>query len=226
MGIRFDLLHRHGLPSGAASSLPRAAAHGSNGLAFDATERYERGHVRERVATDTVEGAPDRSHSLSSLTVIAKYWFKDGASPLTPPTPPDGSAPVRLDHMQMLTGHEHEVIAARRGGIKRVSILTRRRDLSPERFRDDWFGRHATLVRSLPGCTGYVQNWIDERFLGTGKPVTHDEMPWDGIAELWFDDLSAMRAAYSSSARAALRVDARKLVRDIATFIVEMEPSS
>ena len=40
--------------------------------------------------------------------------------------------------------------------VKRMSILTRRPDITAERFRDEWFGFHAEAVRKFPNLMGYT----------------------------------------------------------------------
>ena len=104
--------------------------------------------------------------------------------------------------------------------IKRMSLLTRRPDVEADRFREHWFGRHAELVtRLLPGVRGYVQN----RWLGPGPNPLRPPGPHrvDGIAELWFDDMAAMDAAFATPEAAELVVDGRHFIGTVTTFVVE-----
>lgn len=99
------------------------------------------------------------------------------------------------------------------GWVRRVSLLTRQPQLSREEFRRAWHGRHADLVRQLPGCIGYIQSLL--------VPLEPDGGPGgciDGIAQLFFAGEDRMKAAYGSSARDALRADARTFIGRIATF--------
>ena len=83
--------------------------------------------------------------------------------------------------------------------LKQLSIFRRREDLSQEVFRDYWRNRHPEVVTRLPGIRRYVQNHV------TG--VLRGEPAWDGIAEVWFDDIESMRANVGSQALDDIRAD-------------------
>lgn len=83
--------------------------------------------------------------------------------------------------------------------IKTVTMLTRRSDLSPEEFQQHWRQVHGPLVLKLPGVRRYVQS----------RPATipgHNP-PFDGIAEVWYDDLESLRRAAASQACRDLLAD-------------------
>ena len=44
----------------------------------------------------------------------------------------------------------------------------------------------------------YTQNLIFDRAPGRGRPATYDELPIDGIVELWFSDVESLDAAFGS----------------------------
>lgn len=83
--------------------------------------------------------------------------------------------------------------------LKQLSIFRRREDLSQETFRNYWGNRHPEVVTRLPGIRRYVQNHV------TG--VLRGAPAWDGIAEVWFDDIESMRANVSSPVLADIRAD-------------------
>lgn len=104
--------------------------------------------------------------------------------------------------------------------IKRMSLLTRRPDVDPARFREHWFGPHAELVKRLtPKPLGYVQNL----WLGPGPNPLRPPGPHriDGIVEIWFESEDAMAAAFASAAGTDLVDDARRFVETVTTFTVE-----
>src|SRR5690242_20981051 len=80
--------------------------------------------------------------------------------------------------------------------IKSLSILTRKRALSPEAFRTVWENEHAPLVRAVPQVRRYVLSFIVEEPTRAHVPI-HD-LRIDAIAELWYDDLASMREAARS----------------------------
>jgi uncharacterized protein (TIGR02118 family) len=83
--------------------------------------------------------------------------------------------------------------------IKTVTLLKRRPDLTSEEFHRHWREIHGPLVLALPGVLRYVQC----RPLASieGQPDV------DGIAEVWYSDVSSMRAALDSGAYVTLIAD-------------------
>lgn len=90
--------------------------------------------------------------------------------------------------------------------LKKVIVFRRRPGMTVADFAQYWEQRHAPLVTRLPGLRRYVQS---QTLLSGYAKLTP---ACDGVAELWFDDASALRALAGSSAQAA--VDA-----DVANFI-------
>jgi uncharacterized protein (TIGR02118 family) len=83
--------------------------------------------------------------------------------------------------------------------MQRVVIyLKRRTDLTQPVFFDWWLGQHRALAEQLPGLRQYTISLAAEAPDG----------PFDGMAELWFDDLAAADAAFASPAGQAARGDA------------------
>ncbi len=79
-----------------------------------------------------------------------------------------------------------------------VIYLKRRPDLLQPAFFDWWLGQHRGLAEQLPGLRRYVIS------LAASGP----DVPFDGMAELWFDDQTAADAAFASPAGQAARADA------------------
>ena len=90
--------------------------------------------------------------------------------------------------------------------IKQVSFFKRRDDLSPEEFRDHWLNVHADVVRQLNGIVRYVQNHALEPRSG-----------FDGIAEVWFEDIESMRNVVDTPELAAIRSDEENFI-DLTTM--------
>ena len=76
--------------------------------------------------------------------------------------------------------------------IKLVYCITRRPGMSVDEFSRYWHDVHGPIGARIPGLRRLVQS----------HPVSHpnDLRPptFDGMAELWFDDLAALRAARQS----------------------------
>jgi uncharacterized protein (TIGR02118 family) len=72
--------------------------------------------------------------------------------------------------------------------IKLVYCITRRPDLSVAEFSRYWHDVHGPLGRQIPGLRRLVQS----------HPLAFERSDFDGMAELWFDDLAALDAARQS----------------------------
>lgn len=99
--------------------------------------------------------------------------------------------------------------------LKQVTIIKKRPDLSADAFEEHWRTRHAEVVCELPGLRRYVQNHM----AAAGSRV-------DGIAEVWFDDIDAMRANVGHPALEAIRADERNFI-DVDTMdSIIVEPAT
>lgn len=87
--------------------------------------------------------------------------------------------------------------------IKVFTLIKRRNGLSYEEFAKYWEEQHGPLMKQvLPGVKRYSQNHL-VRLPGSGEPQ------YDGIAEMWFDDLESWHKT-----RKAYLGDKRKLIED------------
>lgn len=78
--------------------------------------------------------------------------------------------------------------------IKLIALLKRKPGLTREEFADRWLNDHIKLSSKMPGLRGYRVNIaIDHQPDGDGvEPI------YDGTAELWWDSVEAMEAAFDS----------------------------
>jgi uncharacterized protein (TIGR02118 family) len=82
--------------------------------------------------------------------------------------------------------------------MQRVAIyLKHRTDLVQPVFFDWWLGQHRALAEQLPGLRRHTISLAADAQDGL----------FDGMAELWFDDLVAADAAFASPAGQAARAD-------------------
>ena len=72
--------------------------------------------------------------------------------------------------------------------INAITIIKKKHGLSYEKFQSYWKNEHAAIVTRSPLVGTYVQS----------HPIYNDNLTFedtiDGIAEIWFDDTSAMRS--------------------------------
>jgi uncharacterized protein (TIGR02118 family) len=96
--------------------------------------------------------------------------------------------------------------------IKIIALVRRRDGVSSEEFLRAWQLDHPALVLRLPGLRGYRQN----------AAVEHREpWPWDGCAEMWFDDKAAVRDAFRTPEADAVRRHEHRFIGDLSWFLAE-----
>jgi uncharacterized protein (TIGR02118 family) len=99
---------------------------------------------------------------------------------------------------------------------KRMILVTRRSDVSPENFRKYHTDRHAPIVAKMPGLRRYVQN-------PTFPAPNGEENEVSGIAEVWYDDEAAFQAAMHSPEAAAANESLTRFVDLSKTRVVNVE---
>lgn len=115
--------------------------------------------------------------------------------------------------------------------IRLTLVLRRRPDMSPEEFARYWLTEHGPLVQSFAGVLGmrrYVQSHTLRGRLGemlTNQRGTAEA--FDGVADVWFDDLDSLLAAASSpdgsAALNSLLADERRFIDLSASSIMLVE---
>lgn len=102
--------------------------------------------------------------------------------------------------------------------VKAIYFLKRKPGMGLDEFGEYWRTRHAEAVRKVPGLRRYVQCHTIRSGYRAREPV------YDGVAELWYDDVDAMRRiADSPASRAALADDAAFLDMSRMDFILTEE---
>jgi uncharacterized protein (TIGR02118 family) len=77
--------------------------------------------------------------------------------------------------------------------------------MTVEELREWWLGPHAEIAKGLPGLKKYVIS------LAVDPPETAKEGPqYDGIAEMWFDNMDDIRKAQTSSVFSELGKDVQE----------------
>ncbi|WP_158595965.1 EthD domain-containing protein [Oleomonas cavernae] len=104
--------------------------------------------------------------------------------------------------------------------IKLVYCIRKRTDLPAEEFRKYWLEQHGPLVRSVAAqinAAKYVQSHTVEPGLnGVLQQSRGLAEPYDGITEVWWEDVADLHAAMATAeGRAAMG----RLVDDESKFI-------
>lgn len=80
--------------------------------------------------------------------------------------------------------------------IKFTILLTRKPSLTREEFIDHHRNQHAALFMSVPVVQQTVRRYVQQHAIDAtlpGMPPTK----YDGITELWFDDVAALARCFS-----------------------------
>jgi uncharacterized protein (TIGR02118 family) len=131
--------------------------------------------------------------------------------------------PRFLGRLRIIAVDRREVISPNQGKllIKRMSLLRRRPDVDAETFDREWRVEHARLVKMMPGIEGYRQNLVIERQVVKGTRCAYDELPVDGVVELWFTSTDTLNDAFSSPQGVQTMKHAESFIDEITTFMVE-----
>jgi uncharacterized protein (TIGR02118 family) len=129
-----------------------------------------------------------------------------------------------LGHLHIVTAEQRVVIEVpetqtRARLLKRISTLKRRSNISEEDFRREW-RIHGDLVRKMPGVSAYRQNVVIARELVKGEPCSYEDLPIDGIVELWFENPFTLEAAFGSDAGKETMAHAKTFLAEITAFLV------
>ena len=97
--------------------------------------------------------------------------------------------------------------------VKMVVLLVRKESFSYEEFREYWEEEHVPLVEELPGVQRYV----------TSHPTDPEKSAYDGVAEVYFEEMDDLGAAFDSEAGEALQNDAAEFADQEAGDTLFME---
>ena len=104
--------------------------------------------------------------------------------------------------------------------VKLIYCISKKPELSVEDFQRYWRDTHGPIAAKIPGLRRYVQCHTAPETYGARAPG------FDGAAELWFDDLDAMRAAMGSPEVQAALEDEKNFIDHsrVASFVTIEKP--
>jgi uncharacterized protein (TIGR02118 family) len=115
---------------------------------------------------------------------------------------------IDLRSVEWMATRDHVIVEGPTGIslVKGVYQLKRMPGMGLDEFRKYWIEVHGSLGSKLPALRRYVQSHlIDEAYL-------YAEPRYDGVAQLWFENADAMRAAFESPQGKALAADGPKFI--------------
>jgi len=95
-----------------------------------------------------------------------------------------------------------------------MGLLQKKPNLSAAEFAAHWRDVHGSLAAKLPGLRRYHQNHVVDR-QQRGITYARGSQDFDGISELWFDDLPSMQCAFSGDLVQELAADEASFIDDL-----------
>ncbi|MCC6306286.1 MAG: EthD family reductase [Rhodobacteraceae bacterium] len=222
MIARFGLLRRHPALSPEAFAHHWHDVHGPLAAALPGLRAYFQHRVLEK-----------GSHAILgdwTLDGFSELHFDDMASMKAAFAAPSGGEAKKdlgefLAEVKLVACEKHAVIPARLDPgpvVKRMSLIRRIPGLSDADFRREWLGVHSGMMKQWPDVLGYNQNLVVDRYFRSNtESATPDEVPVDGIVEIWFASDARMKAAHAAPIVAATMAHAREFLSEITPFLVE-----
>lgn len=105
--------------------------------------------------------------------------------------------------------------------VKCMSLLTRAPGVSAQEFQSKWWGELSDAFRSVPGYVGYAQNIVIDRLIA-GRHVPYEQVPVDGMMELWFKDMDGLDACLNSPEYKKISQEiGQKILGGVSTYLCE-----
>ncbi len=224
MIVRMGLLTRRPEVSQAEFRRHWLEVHGPLAARLPGLRRYHQNHV-----VDSRQLAIDHARGSWALDGISELWF-DSEEDMNRAVSSEEYQEVARDHhlfvsqTALITAVQNVVVPVDPSAgplVKRMSILTRKPGLTPEQFKEEWWGFHAEAVSKFPNLMGYTQNLVTWRSAGFGQPASYEALPIDGMVELWFRTVDDVEAAFRSPAANVSQAHALSFIAEITTFLVE-----
>ncbi|MGD0073404.1 MAG: EthD family reductase [Candidatus Binataceae bacterium] len=101
--------------------------------------------------------------------------------------------------------------------IKAIYFVKRKPGIDVEAFQKYWITTHADLVKKVPDLRKYIQCHTLLSGYRKGQPV------YDGVAEMWFDDIDSMRNIATTAESKAAQADDYNFIDMPMKFILSNE---
>jgi uncharacterized protein (TIGR02118 family) len=104
--------------------------------------------------------------------------------------------------------------------IKSFSFLKRRPELTHEQFVRHWLDVHVPMSHEVPGVRGYIVSTIAQEQGRSDVPQLAMD-GFDGLAQVWFDDLDARGRAAASPQGKRWHGDGASIIGAIRMFVTQ-----
>lgn len=197
--------------------------HGPIAAKIPGLRRYFQHHV-----IDSEQRGIDYNRSNLVIDGFSELWFEDMSTTQQSSLTPDNIKMLAEDEarfigdLKLIVAKKTVVIptACDKRLIKRMSTIKRLPDIDFEAFKRGWED-HAEILLSMPGIEGYAQNLVLDRTIQRGKSAAYEELPIDGVVELWFENTETLNAAFASPVGQKAMAQAKTFLGEITAFLVE-----
>jgi uncharacterized protein (TIGR02118 family) len=97
--------------------------------------------------------------------------------------------------------------------FKLVILLKKKSTFSDGDFAKYWLEKHAPLAKRMPGVRRYVVNLV--------RRPPNREPDYNGVVELWFDDVNAMKKAFASPEGQATSKDTEAFTDSVTALYID-----
>jgi len=97
--------------------------------------------------------------------------------------------------------------------FKLIILLKKKPSLTDEEFAKYWVDTHAPLANKMPGLRKYVVNVV--------RRPPNREPEYNGVVELWFDDVDSMKKAFASPEGKATQKDTDAFAAGLTTMYID-----
>ena len=85
--------------------------------------------------------------------------------------------------------------------------------MNDQEFAKYWLEKHAPLAKKMPGLRKYLVNVV--------RRPPNREPDYNGVVELWFDDIDSMKKAFASAEGIATQKDTEAFTNKLAALYVD-----
>lgn len=158
---------------------------------------------------------------------FAQLFFEEGTS-LKEMVNEEGLSVLKEDEahfigsMQIVITKPNSIVNPNRNRplIKTISLLKRKKNIDIDRYKNEWLQIHPDHILAMSGVKGYIQHFVVDRTIDKKNSATYDEVPIDGIEELWFEDTESMERAFQSGNGLKVIEHSKSFLEEKTTFIV------
>ena len=198
--------------------------HGPIAAQMKNLRHYEQHLIVDREQRNTIERGPVEIDTYSELYFDNIYDMEEGVASLNGAGTADLANFVEdtkiLIFVKKLDADVPEELKGQKL-VKCTSFLTRAPGVSAQEFQSKWWGELSDSFRGVPGYVGYAQNIVIDRLIA-GKHVPYEQVPIDGMVELWFEDMDSLDKCFNSPEYKKISTEiGQKILSGASTYLCE-----